>query len=65
VVSEYAEVIYKVSHSEYSPAHDAGIRWNDPKIGIEWPIHLVDKVILFNKDKNLPTLKDLSEEDLL
>ena len=65
VVSDYAEVVYKVSYSEYSPAHDAGIRWNDPDIGIEWPLHLVDKVILSNKDKNLPTLKELSEEDLL
>jgi dTDP-4-dehydrorhamnose 3,5-epimerase len=65
VVSNYAEVIYKVSNSEYSPAHDAGIIWNDPTIGIEWPLHLVDKVILSNKDKNLPTLKELSEEDLL
>jgi len=65
VVSDYAEVIYNVSHSEYSPAHDAGIRWNDPEIGIEWPLYLVDKVILSNKDENLPTLKELSEEDLL
>jgi len=65
VVSDYAEVIYKVSHSEYSPAHDAGIIWNDPIIGIGWPLHLVDKVILFNKDENLPMLKELSGEDLL
>jgi len=65
VVSDYAEVIYKVSNSEYSPAHDAGIIWNDPTIGIEWPLHLVDEIILSNKDENLPTLKELSEEDLL
>jgi hypothetical protein len=65
VVSDYAEVIYKVSHSEYSPAHDAGIIWNDPTIGIEWPLHLVDEIILSKKDENLPILKELSEEDLL
>jgi dTDP-4-dehydrorhamnose 3,5-epimerase len=65
VVSDYAEVIYKVSHSEYSPAHDAGIIWNDPTIGIEWPLHLVDEIILSRKDENLPRLKELSEEDLL
>ena len=65
VVSDYAEVIYNVSHSEYSSAHDAGIIWNDPTIGIEWPLHLVDEIILSRKDENLPTLKELSEEDLL
>jgi len=65
VVSDYAEVIYKVSHSEYSPTHDAGILWNDPDIAIEWPLHLVEEVILSNKDKNLPKLRELSKEDLL
>ena len=65
VVSDYAEVIYKVSHSEYSPTHDAGILWNDPDIGIEWPTNLVERVILSEKDAKLPTLKDLSKEDLL
>jgi dTDP-4-dehydrorhamnose 3,5-epimerase len=65
VISEYAEVFYKFTLSEYSPAHYTGIIWNDPDIRIEWPLHLVDKVILSNKDKDLPTLKELSEEDLL
>jgi len=65
VVSDYAEVIYKVSHSEYSPTHDAGILWNDPDIGIEWPTNLVERVILSEKDAKLPKLKDLSKEDLL
>jgi dTDP-4-dehydrorhamnose 3,5-epimerase len=37
VVSEYADVLYKVT-SEYSPAHDRGIRWNDPTIGVAWPV---------------------------
>jgi len=65
VVSDYAEVIYKVSHSEYSPTHDAGILWNDPDIGIEWPTNLVERVILSEKDAKLLRLKDLSKEDLL
>jgi len=65
VVSDYAEAIYKVSHSEYSPAHDAGIIWNGPTIGIEWTLHLVDGIILSKKDEDLSRLKELSEEDLL
>ncbi len=37
VLSEMADVLYQVT-AEYSPDHDSGILWNDPDIGIEWPI---------------------------
>lgn len=37
VVSDVADVVYKVT-AEYSPAHDRGIRWNDPDIGVVWPV---------------------------
>ncbi|RMD47376.1 MAG: dTDP-4-dehydrorhamnose 3,5-epimerase [Aquificota bacterium] len=57
-LSEEAEVIYKVSGKEYSPEHDTGIRWDDPDIGIKWPLDEVGKVLLSEKDKNLPFLKD-------
>lgn len=53
VLSEEAEIIYKVD-SFYSPMHDRGIIWNDPKIGIHWPI---SNPILSEKDRGLPTLK--------
>ena len=56
VLSEEAEVIYKVSGSEYSPEHDRSIRWNDPSIGIEWPLE--SEPILSEKDRNAPLLKD-------
>jgi dTDP-4-dehydrorhamnose 3,5-epimerase len=46
------EVIYKVSNY-YSPAHDKGVRWNDPAIGIEWPVSPED-AILSPKDQSLP-----------
>lgn len=65
VLSDYAEVIYKVSHSEYSPGHDAGIRFDDPDLAIDWPIKDPNLLILSEKDKRLPYLKDLKEEDLL
>jgi len=47
-------LLYKCS-VEYSPSHDTGIIWNDPDIGIEWPI---DNPLLSGKDMNLPSLKD-------
>lgn len=37
VLSEYAEVAYHTS-KEYSPDHESGIMWNDPSLGIKWPI---------------------------
>ncbi len=51
------EVLYKVS-SFYSPAHDKGLRWNDPELRIEWPLAAAD-ALLSNKDRSLPTLAEL------
>ena len=42
VLSERAEVIYHTS-AEYSPQHEAGLMWNDPALGIEWPF--VDPIV--------------------
>ncbi|RUM42213.1 MAG: dTDP-4-dehydrorhamnose 3,5-epimerase, partial [Desulfurobacterium sp.] len=55
-LSEEAEIVYKVSGGEYSPEYDRSIRWNDPDIGIEWPLE--GEPILSEKDKNAPLLKD-------
>ena len=57
-LSEEAEVVYKVSGGEYNPDYDAGIRWDDPDIGIDWPVESVEEVLLSEKDRNLPFLKD-------
>lgn len=51
------EVLYKVS-AYYSPAHERGIRWDDPKLGIAWPVVSGDAV-LSDKDRRLPTLAEL------
>jgi len=54
VLSEAAEVLYKCT-DEYSPAHDRGIIWNDPDIGVAWPL---GNPQLSGKDKVHPGLKD-------
>ena len=51
------EVIYKVTNY-YSQAHDKGIRWNDPTLGIEWPVS-GNEVILSDKDQAQPLFLEL------
>jgi dTDP-4-dehydrorhamnose 3,5-epimerase len=51
-------VMYKVS-DYYAPAHDSGIRWNDPDIAIPWPFEDAD-IIASDKDRRLPMLKELA-----
>jgi len=54
-LSDVAEVSYKVTE-EFSSEHDAGIIWNDPKIGIDWPI---EQPIISPKDAALPSLNQV------
>jgi dTDP-4-dehydrorhamnose 3,5-epimerase len=56
-LTDNCEVFYKVS-APYSAKHDAGIAFDDPDIGIEWPIEICD-AILSDKDKSLPPLYSL------
>ncbi len=51
------EVIYKVSNY-YAPDHDKGLLWNDPALGIGWPV-AEDEAILSAKDKVQPRIADL------
>jgi dTDP-4-dehydrorhamnose 3,5-epimerase len=37
VLSDWADVHYKVTE-RYDPADEAGLRWDDPDVGIAWPI---------------------------
>lgn len=54
-LEENTEVQYKVDNP-YSPAHERGIRWNDPDIAIVWP---VKEPALSAKDGSLPYFGDL------
>ena len=52
------EVIYKVSEY-YAPEHDKGLLWNDPVLGIQWPIP-EGEAVLSGKDRGLPRLAELA-----
>lgn len=54
VLSEFAEVQYLCT-GIYNPKGESGIRWNDPAIGIEWP---VKDPILSDKDANAQSLAE-------
>ncbi|GAA5540251.1 dTDP-4-dehydrorhamnose 3,5-epimerase [Ochrobactrum soli] len=53
---ENTEVLYKVT-DYYSPEHDRAIRYDDPAIGIDWPIS-ASGIQTSDKDKNAPLLAD-------
>lgn len=55
VISEWAEIVYKVT-DYYSPEHDRAIRWDDPDIGIEWPLEGMP--IVSDKDASAPYLAE-------
>jgi len=57
VLSDEAEFIYKCTDF-YDSEDEGGILWNDPDIGIEWPIDDIDEVILSKKDRGWKTLKE-------
>ena len=54
-LTEEVYLLYKCS-KEYDPKFDSGIRWDDPDIGIEWP---VNNPIISGKDQQLPYLKQI------
>jgi dTDP-4-dehydrorhamnose 3,5-epimerase len=55
VTSDWAELLYKTT-DYYSPELDRSIRWDDPDIGIDWPID--GQPILSEKDATAPLLRD-------
>ena len=55
VTSEFAEFLYKTT-DYYAPEHERSIAWNDPAIGIEWPVD--GAPLLSAKDRNGVPLAD-------
>ena len=59
VLSDEAEFCYKCTDF-YHPEDEGGLIWNDPDIGIKWPLDGIDNIIFSDKDKLWPRLKDLN-----
>jgi dTDP-4-dehydrorhamnose 3,5-epimerase len=57
VLSDTAKVLYKCT-DYYNPSEESGLIWNDPEIGIEWPLGRIEEVILSDKDKKWLRLRD-------
>lgn len=55
-LTDDCEIFYKVD-GLYAPQSEGGIIWNDPDLGIEWP---VSEPILSDKDQKLPRLRDMA-----
>lgn len=58
VKSETATFVYKCTKL-YDPTDEGGLMWNDPAIGIDWQIPEGMEILLSDKDKKNPMLKDL------
>jgi dTDP-4-dehydrorhamnose 3,5-epimerase len=58
VLSDEADVVYKCS-SYYDPATEAGIAFDDPDVGIEWPAL---ELIVSERDRTVPRLADVAGE---
>lgn len=56
VLSEEAIFTYKVDNV-YAPQSEAGIRWDDPDLGIDWPID-PKEILMSEKDMAQPCMKD-------
>ena len=56
VVSDDADFLYKCTEY-YQPGDEIGVLWNDPAIGIQWP---VSNPLLSAKDEELPTLHTIA-----
>lgn len=54
------EILYKLTEY-YAPECEAGIRWNDPALGIEWPVEGGEPV-LSERDRNLPSFRQVRED---
>ena len=60
VVSDVADVFYK-QDGYYNDATERGIAYNDPEIGIEWPLP-VEELVPSKRDESAPRLSEIADE---
>lgn len=58
VLSETASFVYKCTRF-YAPGDEGGLMWDDPQIGIDWPLGDGFEPLLSEKDRRNPTLAEL------
>ena len=58
VLSDVADVAYKLS-SLYDPETESGIAWDDPDVGVEWP---VSDPVLSERDQRAPRLSEVADQ---
>ena len=65
VLTDEAEFTYKCDDL-YNPTAEGGLKWDDPDVGIEWPLGdmKVEDLFTSEKDGKWPSLKELKETDL-
>lgn len=56
VLSHEAVFNYKCT-DYYAPEYDSGLLWNDPDVGIEWPLDGIEEILLSEKDKKQKNFK--------
>ena len=54
VLSDHAECVYKTT-DYYAPEHERTLLWNDPQLGIRWPLE--GEPMLADRDRRAPSLK--------
>ena len=60
VLSDLADVLYKQT-AYYDPALERGIAWNDPDVGIQWPLP-GEELIVSDRDAQAPRLREIAGE---
>jgi dTDP-4-dehydrorhamnose 3,5-epimerase len=58
VLSDVADFVYKCTNY-YDPATEAGIRFDDPEVGVEWPADV--ELLYSERDATAPTLADVAD----
>ncbi len=62
VLSDYAEFTYKCTDF-YHPGDEGGIIWNDPEIGVKWPVEDGMELIISDKDTKWPSFKEIKNRE--